>query len=251
MMIGYFGAVSAVDDPSSAASVLVRDDADAQGKARALIEQGVDALGGQKRLSQHSVLSYKMHGKVFIAAAPVDFEGATTAQPAANRMRLAIAGGIFKFALVLDGDHGWLKLNDRVQDLPAEAVEEQRERLHAEFVAQLFPILVDPTYKLALLVDAKVGDKPAPGVRVRHPSHREVQLFFDPETKRLLKAEIQINENGKDIRQETLLEDYGQIDEVWRPRRSRIRWDGADRALREMTDFRASDEPDADAFAKP
>ena len=251
MMIGYFGAVSAADDPNSAASVLVRDDADAQSKARALIAQGVDALGGQKRLSQHAVLSYKMHGKVFIAAAPVDFEGATTAEPAANRLRLAIAGGLFKFALVLDGDHGWLKFNEQVKDLPAEAVEEHRERLHAELVAQLFPILADPTYKLALLVDAKVGGKPAPGVRVRHASHREVQLFFDPETKRLLKAETQINENGKDIRQETLLEDYGQIDEVWRPRRSRIRWDGADRALREMTDFRATDEPDADAFAKP
>jgi peroxiredoxin len=252
MMIGYFGAVSAADDPNSASSALVREDADAERKARGVLERSVEALGGQKRLSEHSVLSYKMHGKLNISAGVVDFDGDATLQPTANRMRLAIVGGgFFKFAIVLDGDHAWIKLNERVQDLPAEAVEEQRERMHAESVAQIYPILADPQYKLALIIDTKVGDRTAVGVRVRRELHRDVQLFFDTETWRLLKTETQINENGKDIRQETFLEDYAQIDEVWRPRRSRIRWDGADRALREMSEIRSTDQPEADAFAKP
>ncbi len=250
MMIGYFGAV-AVDDGSSVASALVRDDAEAQRKARQLIEQGIEALGGAQRLSRHSVLSYKMRGKVYVAQAPLDFEGAATVQSAANRLRLSIDGSGFKFAIVLDGDHGWFKVNDRVQELPAEAVDEQRERLHAETVAQLVPILADAKYQLALLVDARVGDRPAQGVLVRHDAHREVRLYFDPQTQRLWKTETQINENGKDTRQETLLEEYAAIDEVWRPRTVRIRWDGADRAVREMSDFRSADNADADAFARP
>ena len=250
MMIGYFGAVSDVDDPNSSVA-LVREDAEAQRKARQLLERGIEAIGGQKRLSEHPVLIYKMHGKLFIALAPIDFEGDTTAQPAANRLRLAIAGGGFKFAIVLDGDHGWFKLNERVQELPAEAVEEQRERMHAEYLTQLFPILADAGYKLGLIPDVKVGDQPAIGVRVRHETHRDVQLYFDPETRRLLKTETQINENGKDVRQETFFEDYALIDEVLRPRKSVIHWDGADRALREMSDFRSADQPEADAFAKP
>ncbi len=220
-------------------------------RAKELLLGGIEALGGQQRLAEHPVLSYKMQGKVYIAQAPLAYEGTATIQPAANHLRMQIDGTGFKFALVLDGDHGWFKFGDRVQELPAEAVEEQQERLHAETVALLYPVLGEDSFKLALLVDVKVGGQPAQGVLVRQEAHRDVRLYFDPETHRLLKMETPINENGKDVSQETLFEDYVQAEGVWRARRLRIRWDGADRALREMSDIRSTDQADEGAFGKP
>ncbi len=251
MMIGYFGAVAADDGVRSSAGPLVRDDAEAQQRARQIVELGLEAVGGAERLKRHGVLSYKMRGKIFVPPASFEFDGSVVAQPTANRMRLIFDGGGFKLALGLDGEAGWFKFNDRVQELPGEALDEQRERLYVESLGQLFPLLDDDKFRLALLVESQVAGRPAHGVLVRREGHREVRLFFDPAGGRLVKIETQINENGKDLFQETLLEDYAEFDEVWRPRKSKIRWDGADRAEREMSDFQASDAAEAGTFAKP
>jgi hypothetical protein len=248
MMIGYFGAVAEGDGE---APLIVRDDAASQAAARELLQSGVQALGGQQRLAAEPVLSFNMRGTLYLNGLPMPFDGATTIQPAAARLRMVLNGIGFKFAIVLDDQRGWFKIGERLIGLPAEAVDEHRERLHAETVALLYPICQDNAYKLAIIADAKLGDEPVDGVLVRHAAHRDVRLFFDRQTHLLQKIETELNENGKEVKQETLLADYVEVHGVERPRRATIRWDGADRALREMSDFRTTAVPAAGAFAQP
>jgi peroxiredoxin len=253
MMIGYYGAVLMAGNtaPVAAQAPAVRDDADAQRTAEQLIRQGVDALGGEKRLAERHVLDFKVRGKVYLTKAPTTYSGSMTADPAGYRTRVAVAGDAFNLTLVLDGDRGWLKLGERVMDLPREAIDEQRERLYCEGVVQLAPILADHACRLALIPDTKLGDQKVDGVRVRSEGHRDVRLYFDAQTHLLLKSETEINEQGKEIAQETLMQDYAEVDGVQRPRKIFIRWDGVERAEREASDFHESDPADSAAFAKP
>jgi hypothetical protein len=202
-------------------------------------------------MSDAPVLSFKVKGTVFISQTPLAFVGTTALNPPADRLSMKLQGLAFKFAIVLDGNQGWIKSSEQLIELPPEALEEQRERMHAESVTRLYPILDDQAYHVSLIVGGKVGDRAADGVVVRRLGHREVRLYFDPVTHLLGKTDYEITENGRDVFQETQLEDYAEFDGVQRPRKALVRWDGVQRAQREMSDYRATKEAAADTFAKP
>ncbi len=255
MMIGYFSTISPRESSNPTGPrmepVAVRDDAQSQQRAKELVRLGVEALGGAKKLADAPVLSYKIKGTVFVSQTPMAFVGTTVLNPPGNRFSIKLQGLVFKFAAVLDGDQGWIKPGEQAIELPRAGVEEQRERMHSESVAWLYPILDDDAYQWCLIIDGKVGDRAADGVVVRREAHREVRLFFDPVTHLLTKTEYEISEHGRDISQEVLLEDYADFDGVQRPRKALVRWDGAERVQREMSDYRAMKEAAADTFAKP
>ena len=255
MMIGYFSTISPRESSNPTGSRLpqltIRDDAPSQQRAKELVRQAADALGGAQRLAEAPVVSFKVKGTVFISQTPMAFIGTTILNPPANRLDMKLLGLAFKFAIVLDGDKSWIKSGEQLVELPDDAVDEQRERMHSESVAWLYPVLAADAYQLSLIVDGKIGDRAADGVVVRRPGHREVRLYFDPATHLLGKTEFEVNENGRDIWQETMLEDYAAFDGIQRPRKATVRWDGVERVQREMSAYRATQEAPAGAFAKP
>jgi hypothetical protein len=252
MMIGYFGCV-AKEEPAAAPQAQrekALDDPASRTAARELISKGLEALGGQKRLAARPVLTYKTKGTVTMGPASLPFEGEISIDPTGSRYRLAANSVAFKIQLVLDGAHVWLKSNRSASELPSEAVIEYGERMRSESVALLYPALADEAYRFSLITGALVGDRPADGVLVKCDGHRDVRLYFDPQTHLLIKTSYPITESPKDIVQETLLEDYADVDGAQRPRRAIVSWDGAERSTREMSDFRESEQP-TDEFAKP
>jgi hypothetical protein len=171
-------------------------------------------------------------------------------EPTAGRYRLAVSNVAFKLQLVVDGSRAWLKTSNAASELPAEAVIEYGERMHSESMALLYPALADDGYQFSLIPNARIGDRPVDGVLVKHDGRRDVRLYFDPQTRLLAKTGYSITESAKDIFQETVLEDYREIDGVQRPGRAIVSWDGAERSTREMSDFRAAERA-TDEFAEP
>ncbi len=259
MMIGYFGFIG-LDEPATSAdpakptdstkSPLAIDDAAAKQQAREILERGLAALGGQERLAAKPVVSCKIKGSVNMGPVSVPYDGQISLEPWASRYRLAVSSFAFKIQLVLDGEHGWLKSNNSVSELPGDGVAEYAERMHSESVGLIYPALADREYRLALIKDARLGERAVEGVLVRREGHRDVQLYFDPQSHRLVKIAYPITEAARDILQETLLDDYAEIDGVWRPRKAAVLWDGSERATREMSDFHCAERA-SDEFAKP
>jgi hypothetical protein len=254
MMIGYFGAVSLEDRAAATAAKekleLANDPASIEA-ARAILDRGLMALGGEERLKQQAYVGYKTRGAVYIGSAPLPFSGSIDMDPTHYRYRLAVSGLGLNITLVLDDKIGWLKNNGSLIELPGEGVEEFRERMHAEAVTQIYPVLADNRYQLFLIKDARAGDKSLDGVLVRRDSHRDVRLLFDRESHLPVKTITEIWETGKDVTQETLLSDYVDVNGVQRPRKTIVRWNGADRTTRENLDFHAAPTPDEGAFGKP
>ncbi len=80
----------------------------------------------------------------------------------------------------------------------------------------LTPLLGDNVYRLSELKEIRVEDRPAIGVLVRCPGEREVKLYFDTDTHRLVKLERRIYDSvaKKERRQEEFYSDYKDVEGV-------------------------------------
>src|SRR5262249_45535206 len=134
-----------------------------------------------------------------------------------------------KFIRAVDGDKGWSKANDALEDMDAESLAEEKAAVYANWVATLVPLLKHKAFQLAPLGESKVGDKTAVGVKVSHKDRRDVSLFFDKETGLLLKSECRRKDvmgGGNEFTEETLYRDYQESDGVKRARKRTINRDG-------------------------
>lgn len=173
--------------------------------------KGVGRLHWQGGKTVYSVTGARQHGR----AAMLAVEGETD-------------GNRFRLVRIINGDQGWVLLNGQVQELAAPALAEERERLYANWIASLVPLL-DEQCQLAPAGRTAVHGKPALGVRVSFPGCREVTLYFDEATALLVKKDNRIHDlarNGAEVMQETFYSDYMVVDGVQTARKQQIRWDG-------------------------
>ena len=125
---------------------------------RATIDKAIAVQGGEALLAKFDGQTLKGAGKFHALGDPVDFTIEITSQKA-NKLRVDMEMQVMNFDLkikvVANGEKGWLKINDEVQELPADELTEQKEQMHCHSVVRLLP-LKDKSYKLATLGDVKI-----------------------------------------------------------------------------------------------
>src|SRR5262249_30328423 len=94
--------------------------------------------------------------------------------------------------IVLNGDKAWVSGGDMKRELDGEMVKNLKESLYAERVNTLVPLLEDKSLKLVPLAEAKVDGRPALGVKVTSPGHRDLSLYFDKESGLLVKTAAKV-----------------------------------------------------------
>jgi hypothetical protein len=165
--------------------------ADDAAEVKALLDKAIAAHGGADHLAKGKAVPTRIKGKVHALGDGVDYSGDIAPQ-LPDRMRfetsLTVMGTGLKIKTVVQGDKGWVALNDTVTEMPKEQLAESREQTHVSAVTRLVA-LRDKAYKLSPLGEAKVEGKDAVGVRVEHEGRRDVSLFFDRKTGLLLKTE--------------------------------------------------------------
>jgi hypothetical protein len=117
---------------------------------------------------------------------------------------------------VIDRDHGWVRLNDGVEEMDAATLAEERERAYAAWVASLTP-LPGGEFQLRAARPLTVNGRPAVGVRIASTGHRDVVLYFDQEAGLLVKKETLIQDprgKGQEEMQETYYGAYQVVDGV-------------------------------------
>lgn len=241
-----FALVLAAAGPSRAAD---------EAAARAVVDKAIQAHGGEATLAKFPASTIQLKGTIQQGGMPLAFT-AEVASQGMKQQRIGIefeVGGVkFRVIHVLNGDEGWVKINDDTTAMDKDDLAEAQEQAYAGWVATLVP-LKDKAYTIEPLGDVQVQGRPAVGVKVSRKERRDVNLYFDKKTHLLVKSETRVKdeESGQEMNEETFLGDYKEIDGVPQAVRLTIKRDGKDYLEAEVVEFKAAEKLDANLFTKP
>lgn len=222
---------------------------------RALVAKAVKAHGGEKATKIKSTYA-KIKGKLELMGGltfnmevygqlPDKFKHVTDVE--VNGMNISLTQ-------VFDGKKFYIHVGGNTKEIDdANLIKELKENLRAEEVTNLDGLTDKKKYELSALGEVKVNDRPAVGVRVSSKGHRDVNLYFDKETHRLVKSEMRTFDimGQKEVAQEKFYSDYKDVDGVLTPHRLVIHQDGQRYLDLEVSDVRYPERHDDGVFAKP
>jgi hypothetical protein len=230
--------------------------ADEQADVKAILDKAIKAHGGEEALAKKKVEVVKSKGKYYGMGDGIDFTSEMIVQ-APDRFRSEVdveAGGMqIKIVQVVNGNKGWMKFADQVQDMNKEQLEEAKAQFYLRKVGTLVP-LRDKAFKVSPLGEVKVDGKPAAGLRIESMGERDVSLFFDKETGLLIKSEMRGKDpmaGDKEFNGEIFYGDYKKVDGVQTPFKVTLKRDGEKFVESEVTDVKREDKVDETTFNKP
>jgi hypothetical protein len=170
--------------------------ADDSAAARSLLDEAIRAQGGEAVLAKSPVTTIKTEG-IFhgYERTPVFFfTGEATQQT--DHYRSTLDGDMqkqkFRLVNVFDGKQGWIKTvgdgKQFTQDCTPAQLAEFRESGYVNWISSLVP-LRDSIFTLVITGEQKDRDQTVVGIRVTSAGHRDVTLFFDKESRLLVKTE--------------------------------------------------------------
>jgi hypothetical protein len=230
--------------------------ADEEAELRAVLARAVQAHGGAEKLGALRAAVWESAGKLYGANPALDY-AASSARSGPDRAALTVettvGGQRLRRTAVVDRDRGWVRLNDRVEEMDAPTLAEERERAYAAWIASLTP-LIDGQFQLRTAREIVVNGRPAVGVRIASPGHRDVVLYFDREAGLLVKKETLIQDpHGKDPEemQETYYGAYRLVDGVRIAFHIQVHRKGELSLDSRLTTVRLSPQLDDHTFARP
>jgi hypothetical protein len=227
----------------------------AQDENRAVIKKAIKATGGEKNLAKLRSAKAKFKGTGEFAGISSTLTGEITTQlPRQMKLEIQVEaqGQSTTLLFVVNGGKAWIQVAGETAPLKGEALDDLKEDLHAQQVETLVPLLKDKAYKLHALGEAKVGGRPAMGVRVESKGHKDVNLYFDKGTGLLVKAERRaLDENEKEVTEETFYRDYKDVSGVKVPMKVLVHHDGKKYLEMAISEYRFLDKMDASEFARP
>ena len=218
-------------------------------KARQIVERSIKAVGGAEVLKKHEAATYREKGTYYGMGDGLPYT-ANYAVQWPDKFRMEIEG---IFTIGLDGNKGWMKMGDMVQDMTKEQVDQHVDAHRAGWIASLLP-LKDKAFTLSLVGDSKVDDRPAVTVKVTRKDYPEVNLSFDAKTGLLAKAEFRTKaaEQGfQEVNQEVFYQNYKAHDGAQVPTKIIIKRDGKLYIDSEVLEMNAVGKLDAKTFARP
>ncbi len=229
--------------------------ADEQDEIKARLDKAIKAHGGEEKLAKPKPSTAKVKGKFYGMGDGAEYtlELSNTLTQMRFELDFEIAGTKFKITQVVNGDKGWMKINDATMDLGKDEFEEAKEGFYVNKIMNLVP-LKEKEYKLSPLGESKVGKKSAVGIKVSHKGHSDVNLLFDKETGLLIKTETTIKDfqaGGQEVAQETIMGEYKEFDGRKVATKVVINRDGKPYVDGETTDYKFHDKLDDNVFAKP
>jgi hypothetical protein len=191
--------------------------------AQAILLKAVKAHGGEEALNKYQAGQAKNKGKITI---PMVGEASFTQEIAymlpdklKESMELDVAGQKLNLMTLVNGEKVSIEANGQevpITDNIKKALEDARYMMRA---ARLAALTRDKNMELASLGEVKVNDKPAEGILIKSKGHKDISLFFDKETSRLVKVEHRTLEaqTGKEITEERITLEYGKDEKTGIP----------------------------------
>lgn len=226
--------------------------ADDQADMRKLLDQAIQAVGGETKLIKYKAETMKFKGKVYIGGGEAAFTAEWSAQYP-QQEKISVAGDNFTIDFVVNKDKGWVKESGQTREMTKEQLTEQKKLMYARWLTRVV-MLKEKGFTLSPIGEVKVGKHSAMGIKVSHKDRPDVDLYFDTKTHLLLKSEvtIKIMETGKEAIQETTYREYKDADGIKYPSKMSIKRDGQKYVeVEQVTDFRPQEKLDDSVFDKP
>jgi hypothetical protein len=217
--------------------------------ARTIIDRAIAAVGGDAVLEKLKASTWKEKGTYYGMGKGQPYVGAYAVQWP-DQFRMEIEG---VFTIVLNGDKGWIKAGGETKEMNKEQMASQTQDNRAGWITSLLP-LKDKAFTLTALGEAKVGSRPALGVKVTRKDYPEVKLYFDKKSHLLVKAEYQTKspeQNFKDVTMAITYSDYKGFDGAQVPTKMVMNHDGKLFVEAEVQEFKAVGKLDNKIFARP
>jgi hypothetical protein len=233
---------------------LLRTPAEAGEKPGEVIERAIKAHGGAEKLSQFTAEITRSRGIILLGGG-LNFTQEVHLQ-LPDRIKdatiLNVMGQELPVTLVFDGKNGWVRSNDMTKEMEDKLRTETLEGLHLARLSRIVS-LKDKDLQIKELGPAKIEGRDAFGIQVACKGRRDVSLYFDKETGLLLKIARPAHdfETGKEVNEERIFLDYGEIDGLKLPRKFTITRDGKKFMDVEVTEARLPRKLEAEVFAKP
>jgi outer membrane lipoprotein-sorting protein len=216
---------------------------------RAIIDKAIKAVGGEEQLTKHQAETFREKGTYYGEGAAQPYTGKYAVQ-FPDRFRMEIEG---VFTIVLDGNRGWIAMGGNTQEMNKEQLAQQKESQYAGWVTTLLPLVKDKAFQLSGLGESKIGDRTVVGIKVTHPGHNEVKLYFDKESGLLVRSEYRYKDwmSGKDTEMVSNYENYKRFDGLKFPTKMEMKRDGKQFVEAEIEEVKPVEKFDVSIFAKP
>jgi hypothetical protein len=229
--------------------------ADESAAAREIIEKAIVAHGGEATLAKCPVVTMKFKGTVHGSdKTPTILFKAEMTTNGAERVKLIVESenfGKFRLVSVLNGDRGWIECNGDTQEVKKEKLATMQEDAYSAWVASLLP-LKDEVFNVTTAGEVTIDDRPALGVQVSRKGHRDVKLFFDKETRLLVKTErLAKDDRGLEVTEETFLSDYKEAQDIKQAMKITLRRGGKPYQTWEVTEYQLAAKAIDGTFDKP
>jgi hypothetical protein len=228
--------------------------ADEQEEGLKLANAAIKAAGGEAKLDKLKIVSMKGKGTVSEGDQDATFTIEGTVQ-GLDRFRLdlemSFGGRTEKVLIVFNGDKGWAKTPDKVEDAPPDAIPLIQAELHALRMAQMLTSLKDKAVKLSPLGEVKVNDRAANGLKFVQKDRPDVDLFFDKETHLPIKCQMRVKEREGEMTHEWFFSDYKELGGAKHPTKIALHRDSKKLMEMEITEVKPEEKLDESTFAKP
>jgi hypothetical protein len=230
--------------------------ADADDESRAIIQKAIQAHGGKDKLSQTKAEIVSTRGTMQIPKiGSLPLTGESYAQlPGQFKavVRTEFQGQAIVLVQMLDGERASVSVNGIGQPVPPRLLDELKEARFAENAQTLTPLLEGKAYRVTALKEENIKGRPAVGILVQAPGHKDYRMYFDKARGLLVKTERRaLNHAMQDVLQESFWDDFKETAGITRPRRFLVTHDGQVQMQGEITEVRYADTLLADTFAGP
>jgi hypothetical protein len=222
---------------------------------KAIIDKGIQALGGEEKLSKAKAYSWKSKGKIKFAENESEFTVEGTAQ-GLDHLHTKFSGDFMgnkiEAVSVLAGDKGWRTFMGMTMDLEGDMLGNEKRSLYLQVIPATLIPLKDKSYKLEAAKEEKVGDKTAVGIKVTGPDGKDFSIYFDKESGLPVKVVAKVlGFMGDEFTQEATLGGYKEFDGIKKATKTEVKRNGEKFLDGEVVEFKVLDQVDPKTFAKP
>jgi hypothetical protein len=182
-----------------------------------IVAKAIKAHGGEEFLTKHKAAQSREKGKITLPGMAETEYSDESAYMLPDKFKqtfeMDIMGMKFVMTALIVGDKVTVegKVGNMTIDLGDETKEAFKDVPHVLRVMQLVPLVKDKAYKLDLIGDDKVDDKPVVGVRVSAKDQKDVSLFFDKTTGLMLKLEYRTKgPGGAEVVESRITKEYAK-----------------------------------------
>jgi hypothetical protein len=227
-----------------------------QAEGMKLVDAAIKAAGGADNLKKLETVILKGKGKITLNNSDIDMTCELSAR-GSEHWRLqtdsVVDGKAKSVLIVINGEKGWAKNEDRVVEAPPEAFRTRKQEFRGMRIALMLTPLKDKAIKLSPLGELKVNNRAAVGLKAVQENHPDLDIYFDKETHLLVRCELRIKES-KDVEETTttwFFSDAKAVDGVKHPMKVVLEVENKKVMELEITELKPAAKLDDNAFDKP